>query len=96
MSDTRTAHGLTMNFFFQVTNMPELKKVKKKSYLNFSVKAGHRVGTKVPLWYQRSSTLEVEAGNHHFEAGPGYVRSPSFEKLKQIIPHSNQPTLYCQ
>lgn len=32
MSDTRTAHGLTMDFFFQVTDMPELKKVKEKSF----------------------------------------------------------------
>lgn len=79
-----------------MVNMPDLKKVREKSYLNYSVKAGHKVGTKVPLWYQCSSTLEVEAGNHDFEADLGYVRSSSFEKLKQTIPHSNQPTLYCQ
>lgn len=76
--------------FFLVANMPELKKVEDKSHLNLKCQSW---AWKCP---HGTSTPDIEAGSHDFEASLGYITSSSFKRLKQTTEHTSQPTLYYQ
>lgn len=88
----RAADGLTVDFFFLVANVPELKMVQNITF-KFTTS---KLATEVPLWYQRSSTLDVRQEIMILGARLGGTTSSSFKKLKQTIEHSNQAASCCQ